>query len=454
MATYYRVNLRDKKNNIVYPNIHNLISIDNKTGAITSPGGFIGLASKASADSDGNKINTTYLKLSGGIMVGHIDMTNFAIGFNNHQGGIRFKMTDGTYEWGMYINNNNELRLGYNHMPVVSNNNFYAQTNATYNLGTSEKKWKSIYISNAINSSNYTSTHIEGNKGNAIINSTAKAGYNMLARQKSTNGIFTLGVWDTSYNLFYTEDSIVANNENKFTKNLAILGEDGNSNFPGTVYMNKLSASSNESTINGNRIMLAKSDGTHWGFMHPNGYDTGYIRTTESGIIPYKSGGSSRLGTESWPFLHIYANDFHGYLNGTASSATYATNAHYQNVYDTRNNNPKPSDLASNRWVEYNFKNSGSIGISGLNTYGGLLTVKPWGDKTGGDIFQLYFGSQGDWHPSLTIRKSIGDWTGWRAWMEIPMSQDRTVKNFVVWTISNWNNSYSNVLPGTVAFCY
>lgn len=38
MATVFRVDLRDKQNNIVYPNIHNKISINDESGYITVPG--------------------------------------------------------------------------------------------------------------------------------------------------------------------------------------------------------------------------------------------------------------------------------------------------------------------------------------------------------------------------------------------------------------------------------
>ena len=37
MATGRRINLKDKKGNIVYPNIHNLITIDSETGAFDAP---------------------------------------------------------------------------------------------------------------------------------------------------------------------------------------------------------------------------------------------------------------------------------------------------------------------------------------------------------------------------------------------------------------------------------
>lgn len=45
-----------------------------------------------------------------------------------------------------------------------------------------------------------------------------------------------------------------------------------------------------------------KSDGTYVGLTLSEGDDGSWIRTTQNGIIPYKSGGYSQLGTATWPF--------------------------------------------------------------------------------------------------------------------------------------------------------
>ena len=44
MATYYRINLKDKIGNVIYPNIHNYIKIDNLTGSINLEKGHITVA--------------------------------------------------------------------------------------------------------------------------------------------------------------------------------------------------------------------------------------------------------------------------------------------------------------------------------------------------------------------------------------------------------------------------
>lgn len=54
----------------------------------------------------------------------------------------------------------------------------------------------------------------------------------------------------------------------------------------------------------------------------PNGSSTNYIRTTSYGLIPHTSGGSGTLGTPSWPFSAIYANNLYGNLNGGTTAPT------------------------------------------------------------------------------------------------------------------------------------
>lgn len=105
-----------------------------------------------------------------------------------------------------------------------------------------------------INSSLTTGTHINGNKGSAIINSTAAntGGYTMLARMKSRNGVWTFGAWDTSFDLFYTADSVISAGTNTYTKKVKFLDENGNSSFPGTINGYTLRAACSKNLLNRN----------------------------------------------------------------------------------------------------------------------------------------------------------------------------------------------------------
>lgn len=87
-------------------------------------------------------------------------------------------------------------------------------------------------ITGAITSSLVTNTYLNGNKGLAIINSTASAGaYTMLAKMNSTDGYFTQGVFGKNYLLQYTTKSTVDGSNNSVTKSVTLLSEDGSSSF-------------------------------------------------------------------------------------------------------------------------------------------------------------------------------------------------------------------------------
>ena len=58
--------------------------------------------------------------------------------------------------------------------------------------------------------------------------------------------------------------------------------------------------------IIGNVISGQYADG-YWGMGSPDKNYSAWIRTTSSGLIPYRSGGASSLGTASWPFNYVYA---------------------------------------------------------------------------------------------------------------------------------------------------
>ena len=102
-------------------------------------------------------------------------------------------------------------------------------------------------MTGVISSSVATATHLAGNKGTVIINSIAADGYNMLARMKSTNGVWTLGNYTKGFHLYYTADSTISAGTNTVTKDVVLLNESGDSAFPGTVTAAKFSG-----PLNGN----------------------------------------------------------------------------------------------------------------------------------------------------------------------------------------------------------
>lgn len=73
-------------------------------------------------------------------------------------------------------------------------------------------------------------------------------------------------------------------------------GKNGNVSADGTFYVQ-----------NTYPVMPLKLANGYYGMTLPDASDTNWIRTTNYGIIPYASGGSSALGTDSWPFNNIWS---------------------------------------------------------------------------------------------------------------------------------------------------
>lgn len=63
------------------------------------------------------------------------------------------------------------------------------------------------------------------------------------------------------------------------------------------------------------RVLLSSVNGNdYWGMVTPEGSESGWIRTTTSGIIPHaqdSTDGVSSLGTSSWPFKAIYGRNIY-----------------------------------------------------------------------------------------------------------------------------------------------
>lgn len=86
---------------------------------------------------------------------------------------------------------------------------------------------KGVTLSEKLNSSVSSGTYIAANRGTAIINSTAAAGFNMLARMKSTNGVFIHGVNSNAYCFYYTADSTISADTDTTSKQHFRLQENG-----------------------------------------------------------------------------------------------------------------------------------------------------------------------------------------------------------------------------------
>ena len=106
-----------------------------------------------------------------------------------------------------------------------------------------------------------TSTHINGNKGVAIINSTAAGNsYNMLCRMKSKNGVWTMGNYNQAFHLYYTSDTKITAGTNATDKDVVLIDELGYSYF-NTIYEGGALLSGKYAAKNHTHEYISNSDG-------------------------------------------------------------------------------------------------------------------------------------------------------------------------------------------------
>ena len=92
------------------------------------------------------------------------------------------------------------------------------------------------------------------------------------------------------------------------------------------------------SALDNAKQLRTVSKNGYYGMVDGDGYDNSWIRTTQTGIIPYQPDGYSSLGTESWPFNDAYINSLHigsmisGKVNivRDAGSSTIYDNGHLE----------------------------------------------------------------------------------------------------------------------------
>lgn len=253
-------------------------------------------------------------------------------------GGLR---VNSTYDTDTWIYSNLELGyLQYSTGAVHSTIGMDGRTGLIYTEG--EIEVGSATTSGVITSSLTSGTYLAGNKGTAIINSTAAAGaYAMLFKLNSTNGVFTGGTYQNKLEYHYTANATINAGTNSPTKTLVLMDESGNSTFPGTFSAAGLIKGSAGASITGAitatgnvsaggafyeagtsltaKYMRFTTANGYPGF-NANGNTSEWMRTTVNGIIPYQSGGSGGLGTSSWPFntayiKTIYCTNFAGTTN-------------------------------------------------------------------------------------------------------------------------------------------
>ncbi|MBX3101502.1 MAG: tail fiber domain-containing protein [Bacteroidetes bacterium] len=97
------------------------------------------------------------------------------------------------------------------------------------------------------------------------------------------------------------------------------------------------------------------------------------------------------------------------------------------NIPDTRAVNDAPSTFDNEMALA--FKERTAIGAPGASTFGGLMTIAPWNDNSGGYFSQLFFAADGIYH-----RTGLPDAATWNTWSTLPLSATGTANTVVKYT--------------------
>lgn len=97
------------------------------------------------------------------------------------------------------------------------------------------------------------------------------------------------------------------------------------------------------------------------------------------------------------------------------SSYSFGQVATSVSVLDTRSQNLAPLNYA--REVKFEFKERGVVGLPGVALYGGMLTLAPWADNSGGVHHQLGFIDQ-----SIYYRNGLPQSASWGQWVQVLMA--------------------------------
>lgn len=192
----------------------------------------------------------SYLPLAGGVLTGdvkcHTTQNNSLIHFEaaDQYGSVVIFGADGLTiisggEAGKTLLDNNLLTRTAENVVLAADTDIIILTN----LQNKDSRRQSAFRANGdfdlyskINTGMETGTFLNGNQGNALINSKANAGaYVMLAKMNSNNGFFTIGTYQGKFLLQYTAKSKVDAGENGVTKSATLLDEAGNATFPGNI---------------------------------------------------------------------------------------------------------------------------------------------------------------------------------------------------------------------------
>lgn len=217
-------------------------------------------------------------------------------------------------------------------------------------------------MTGTINSSKSTSSYIEGSRGTAIINSTASNGaYTTLLKANSTNGKFTLSVYQQSLILGYMKNTTIEADNNSLDTSI-YFREDG------SLYPSKTTQTLGLST-------------NKWSNVYANTF-TGNL--SGNATTATKANQLTTARTISLTGDAIASGSF----NGTANLALSTTVKQIDAIDDR---DIKPNVTPQGKFSTYFTTKAGLTGTTTDSDYQDLLVMNGWVGTSGGNVNALAF---------------------------------------------------------------
>ncbi len=368
----------------------NLLGTLNVFGDVTAPN-FHGKATSAIYDTNGDQIDTTYVKRSGSTMTGNlfIQGTNPYVGFKDSNGVAKgyVQYVESTNSYGIGAGVANSLVVtSTGSISIPANQTFTPGTNNTGSIGTSGIKWNAMYAT----------TFYGALSGNAT---TSSYPLGFTSRNDNATWGSQIGTTVTCWNEV-NGGSVDWRRDNPSSGKISLKVD-------GRVYVNEGLTP----------LLGAVSDGSYWGITDPDGNANVYIRTPQLGLIPYESGnigyGHQYLGTDTWRFSQAYIDYIYGHkiYVGKAASQSEMTQSGIH-VHDIRNLAVTP-DTFGGQSVNFYFKTE-------VNKWRGILHMKGWSDAGTYAAWQLAGNAHTAIENKLYYREGVGTTaSSWGDWLSV-----------------------------------
>lgn len=421
MEKYYRVSLKNKEGNIIYPNIHDFITFDETTGSMT----IANSVGRACFKTDRTDTDTS-------VWMG--------VGASGTNHGV---YSEKLANW------------------IVYSDGTKSYLNGTANTAYKWQTARAIGIVNSDGTGTAVTVSVDGSKNiNLKLPSEIKANTSSatkLQTARKINGVNFDGTADItvydSTKLPLAGGTMTGNiSYNMYgCTNIPVKVYGGNASGLGisvgaggtTIVGAGESAKACESLIEGGvEHLWLTSDNNIVFYTSCNTIDNrvGVTLSSARNFYPNATGQGS-IGTSDNKWNTMYANTFYGNLSGNASSASRLV-SRGRVAPETGTAQPAVSGVS----MSYAYKNSWP------DSFGNILTLSGEGHS------QLFMGWQGNANVGKVRYRSRRDYTGdgttWSGWATLTESRDNSVCYFRAGTIATWNSNYSGYWNGTVMFCW